>query len=215
MPQVRRSVVVATVMPVVLAAGLFVAGCDHEPSTQAIIAAAAEATDARLQITYPLEGTLFPPESVAPTFVWEDKTGNADRWNVVVRDDTSGDVLRASVDAPRWRPSEESWKQIKRRSAERDAEVIVAGVSHTQRATVLSSARVHIRTSKDEVGDSLFYREVPLPFLTAVQDPSRIRWRFGTIDAESGPPIVLQNLPVCGNCHSFADNGSVLGLDVD
>jgi tetratricopeptide (TPR) repeat protein len=32
---------------------------------------------------------------------------------------------------------------------------------------------------------------------------------------ESGPPIVLQNLPVCGNCHSFADNGSVLGLDVD
>jgi tetratricopeptide (TPR) repeat protein len=32
---------------------------------------------------------------------------------------------------------------------------------------------------------------------------------------EDGPPIVLQNLPVCGNCHSFADNGSVLGLDVD
>ena len=26
---------------------------------------------------------------------------------------------------------------------------------------------------------------------------------------------MLQNLPVCGNCHSFADNGSVLGLDVD
>src|SRR4029453_17798524 len=52
-------------------------------------------------------------------------------------------------------------------------------------------------------------------FLTAVQDPSRIRWRYGTIDQVSGPPIVLQNLPVCGNCHSFADNGSVLGLDVD
>ena len=48
-----------------------------------------------------------------------------------------------------------------------------------------------------------------------MQDPSRIRWRFGTIDTETGPPIVLENLPVCGNCHSFADNGSVLGLDVD
>ena len=45
--------------------------------------------------------------------------------------------------------------------------------------------------------------------------PSRIRWRYGTVDEENGPPIVLQNLPVCGNCHSFADNGSVLGLDVD
>jgi hypothetical protein len=56
---------------------------------------------------------------------------------------------------------------------------------------------------------------VPLPFLSAVQDPSRIRWRFGSVDSEEAPPIVLQNLPVCGNCHSFADNGSVLGLDVD
>ncbi len=80
---------------------------------------------------------------------------------------------------------------------------------------MLSKARVRVRTSKDPVGDALFYREVPLPFLEAVQDPSRIRWRFGTIDQEAGPPIVLQNLPVCGNCHSFADDASVLGMDVD
>jgi len=198
----RRSVVVAAVIPVALAAGLF-------------IAAMADATEARLQITYPLEGTLFPPESVAPTFVWEDKTATVDRWSVVVRDDTGHEVLRDAVDVPRWRPSEESWKQIKQHSSERDAEVIVAGVSQTKDATASSSARVRIRTSKDKVGDSLFYREVPLPFLTAVQDPSRIRWRYGAIDLESGPPIVLQNLPVCGNCHSFADNGSILGLDVD
>jgi hypothetical protein len=218
MPRARRSAVVGAVIPAALAAGLFIAGCDRDPSAQEIIAAApaaADATDARLRITYPLEGTLFPPESVAPTFVWEDRTGHVDRWHVVVRDGTGGDVLKVSVDAPRWRPSEESWRQIKQQSVERDAEVIVAGVNQTKRATVLSSARVHVHTSKDEVGDSLFYREVPLPFLTAVQDPSRIRWRFGTIDSESGPPIVLQNLPVCGNCHSFADNGSILGLDVD
>ena len=215
MPRTHRSVVVAAVIPIGLAAGLLIAGCDRDPGTQEIIAAAADAASTRLQITYPFEGTLFPPEIVAPTFVWEDKTGDVDRWYVVVRDDRGGEVLRDSVDAPRWRPSEERWRQIKQQSAERDAEVIVAGVNHAKQATVLSSARVHIRTSKDEVGDSLFYREVPLPFLTAVQDPSRIRWRYGTVDQESGPPIVLQNLPVCGNCHSFADNGSVLGLDVD
>jgi tetratricopeptide (TPR) repeat protein len=215
MSQARRSVVVAAVSSLVLAAGLAAAGSDRDPGTQATVAAAPDATEARLQITYPLEGTLFPPESVAPTFVWEDETASADRWDVVVRDDAGSEVLRASVDAPRWRPSEEGWKQMKRRSVDRDAEVIVTGVGQTKRATGSSSARVHIRTSKDEVGDSLFYREVPLPFLTAVQDPSRIRWRFGTVDAEAGPPIVLQNLPVCGNCHSFADNGSILGLDVD
>ncbi len=200
MPQARRLFLVATAIAAGLATGLF-------------FAAVADAAETRLQITYPMEGTLFPPESVAPTFVWEDKTGSAGRWDVVVRDDTGGEVLRASVDAPHWRPSEENWEQIKQRSLERDAEVIVEGVSQVKR--VSSSARVHIRTSKDKVGDSLFYREVPLPFLTAVQDPSRIRWRFGTIDEQAGPPIVLQNLPVCGNCHSFADNGSTLGLDVD
>jgi len=209
---------IAAVIPVAVAMSLYIAGCDHDPTRHEIVdaaPAAADTTDARVQITYPLEGTLFPPESVAPTFVWEDKTGNVDRWTVVVRDDTGHDMLQDAVNAPRWRPSEESWTQIKQQSSERDAEVLVAGTGRTAPATVLSSARVHIRTSTDKVGDALFYREVPLPFLTAVQDPSRIRWRFGTIDAESGPPIVLQNLPVCGNCHSFADNGSTLGLDVD
>ncbi len=176
-------------------------------------AAAADAAAAGPHITYPQEGTLFPPESVAPTFLWEDTAQDVRRWDVVVRDAAGREVLQASVDAPRWRPSEDDWKQIKRRSLERDAEVTVTGIGGANQAP--SSARVHIRTSKDEVGDSLFYREVPLPFLKAVQDPSRIRWRYGTIDQEAGPPIVLQNLPVCGNCHSFADNGSTLGLDVD
>ena len=59
----------------------------------------------------------------------------------VVRDDTGADVLRESVDAPRWRPSEERWREVKRRSAERNAEVIVAGVEHTKGATITSSAR--------------------------------------------------------------------------
>jgi tetratricopeptide (TPR) repeat protein len=177
--------------------------------------AAEGAATAAVQITYPQEGTVFPPEIVAPTFLWQDQTSGVEHWTVVVRDDAGVEVLRETVDSPRWRPSEERWRQIKQRSAERDVEISIAGVSAKQAEAVLSSGRVHMRTSQDPVGDSLFYREVPLPFLTAVQDPSRIRWRYGTIDEENGPPIVLQNLPVCGNCHSFADNGSILGLDVD
>lgn len=166
----------------------------------------------RLRITYPQEATLFPPESVAPTFLWEDiAQGAAAGWKIVVRTDGAGTELQFSSDTPRWRPSEETWRQIKQRSVERDAEVTI----ERNGGAAAAATSVRFRTSKDPVGDSLFYREVPLPFLSAVQDPSRIRWRFGTIDAEEGPPIVLQNLPVCGNCHSFADNGTVLGLDVD
>jgi len=210
-----RSFALAIAVPIAFAACLVTGGCRREPSTQAIGDAAADASATRLRITYPLDETIFPPEIVAPTFVWEDATAGADRWYVVVRDGSGSELARDTVDEPRWRPSEEHWKQIKQASVERDAEVLVAGVSRAQPATIESSARVRVRTSTDPVGDSLFYREVPLPFLEAVRDPSRIRWRFGTIDEESGPPIVLHDLPVCGNCHSFADDGSVLGLDVD
>ncbi len=168
----------------------------------------------RLEITYPLDETLFPPEIVAPTFVWNDETEGVTQWEVVLRfGDTAEDVLRFPTAEPRWRPSEADWAAIKRRSEAREAEVAVVGVGSD--ALPASAAIVRIRTSTDPVGDSIFYREVPLPFIKAVQDPSRIRWRFGSIDSEVAPPIVLENLPVCGNCHSFSGNGSVLGLDVD
>ncbi len=167
----------------------------------------------RLEITYPLDETLFPPEIVAPTFVWSDETEGVARWEVLLRFDPASEVLRFPAAEPRWRPSEESWAEIKRRSVDRHAEVAVVGVG--PRAQVASAASVRIRTSTDPVGDSIFYREVPLPFIDAVQDPSRIRWRFGSIDSETGPPVVLDDLPVCGNCHSFSNDGSVLGLDVD
>ncbi len=167
----------------------------------------------RLEIRYPLDETLFPPEIVAPTFVWSDETEGVARWVVLLRFDTREDILRFPTVEPRWRPSQEDWAEIKRRSEARDAEVAIVGVG--PKAEAASSASVRIRTSTDPVGDSIFYREVPLPFIEAVQDPSRIRWRFGAIDSETAPPIVLENLPVCGNCHSFSGNGSVLGLDVD
>lgn len=167
----------------------------------------------QLEIKYPLDESLFPPEIVAPTFVWNDATEGVVGWKVLLRFGGEGDVLRFATTEPSWRPSEADWAEIKRRSTERDAEVAIVGVG--RRDVVASAATVRIRTSTDPVGDSIFYREVPLPFLDVVRDPSRIRWRFGTIDSEESPPIVLENLPVCGNCHSFSRDGSLLGLDVD
>jgi Flp pilus assembly protein TadD/Tol biopolymer transport system component len=171
------------------------------------------AASGQLQIKYPLDDTLFPPEIVAPTFVWSDPTEGVSEWKVLLRFGGEDDELRFATTEPRWRPSESDWAEIKRRSTEGDAEVAILGVSHGE--DVASAATVRIRTSTDPVGDPIFYREVPLPFIDAVRDPSRIRWRFGTVDSEDRPPIVLENLPVCGNCHSFSRDGSVLGLDVD
>ena len=167
----------------------------------------------QLEISYPLDETLFPPEIVAPTFRWRDGTAGVEQWRILLR--LAGDqaLRRYSATEPNWRPSEEDWAEIKQRSTDQDAEVAIVGLGPEGNAN--SAATIRIRTSSDPVGDSIFYREVPLPFISAVQDPSRIRWRFGSIDSEQRPPIVLEDLPVCGNCHSFSGDGGVLGLDVD
>jgi tetratricopeptide (TPR) repeat protein len=194
-----------------LAVALTLSACGRasEPAPLAFPSEAA----GRLEITYPLDQTLFPPEIVAPTFVWSDETEGVTEWRVLLRFAETEEVLRFPTLEPRWRPSGEDWAEIKRRTQERDGEVAILGVDGS--AAPVSAASLRIRTSTDPVGDSIFYREVPLPFIDAVQDPSRIRWRFGAIDSETAPPIVLENLPVCGNCHSFSGDGSVLGLDVD
>ena len=168
----------------------------------------------RLQINYPLDETLFPPDIVAPTFVWSDETPGVTSWAVLLRfGDGDGEVLRYATTERNWRPSEPDWSDIKRRSVAREAEIAIVGLAPDAKAA--SSATVRVRTSTDAVADAIFYREVPLPFLSAVQDPSRIRWRFGSVDSQQQPPIVLEDLPVCGNCHSFSNDGTVLGLDVD
>ena len=186
-------------------------GCQPEAAKEPL-AFPGEASGA-LEITYPLDETLFPPEIVAPTVVWKDETADVTEWRVMLRLAGGEDLLRFATSEPRWRPTEADWDEIKRRSVDQDAELAVVGVD--PQATALSAARVRIRTSTDPVGDSIFYREVPLPFIDAVQDPSRIRWRFGGVDSQQQPPVVLEDLPVCGNCHSFSGDGSVLGLDVD
>ncbi|MCP4004646.1 MAG: tetratricopeptide repeat protein [bacterium] len=152
---------------------------------------------------------------MAPTFLWNDKSKAVDQWFIVVRSSASNEALRFSTRANSWKPPEADWERIKRESRDADAQVVIVGVDDEAPATILSGSSVHIRTSKDEVRDSIFYREVPLPFLEAVQDPSRIRWRFGSVDSQTAPPIVLEDLPVCGNCHSFSSKGKVLGIDVD
>ena len=167
----------------------------------------------QLAIEYPLDETLFPPDIVAPKFIWADATPEVSAWQILVRFQDEEPDLRFSATEASWQPTESEWSQIKTRSIESEATVAVIGTSADGER--LSSNTVNIATSSDPVGDSIFYREVPLPFIEAVQDPSKIRWRFGSVDSLDRPKIVLENLPVCGNCHSFSGDGKTLGLDVD
>jgi len=183
-------------------------------SSQADAAGQDLAEPRQINIVYPLAGALFPPEIAAPTFRWNDDTPGCDAWRIEVRFQ-DGPPLEFQSDSQEWTPADEDWETIKGRSRSGDAVVTVVGVSGTAPDTFLSRGSTSLRTSNDEVGAPIFYREVNLPFRDAVKDPSRIRWRFGEISARQPPPVVLEKLPVCGNCHSFSADGRVLGMDVD
>jgi tetratricopeptide (TPR) repeat protein len=91
----------------------------------------------------------------------------------------------------------------------------VVGVKAGRPVEIVSTASIVIRTSTDAAGAPLFYREVNLPFIDAVTDPSKIRWRFGSISTPQPAPVILTGMPVCGNCHSFPRDGQTLAMDVD
>jgi tetratricopeptide (TPR) repeat protein len=164
---------------------------------------------------YPFAEAVFPPEISAPTFRWEDTDNRAEAWVIRIAFDDGAAPLVFESRSTEWTPSEEDWTSIKKRSVGGAAKVAVIGMRRTRQDNILAVARTVLHTSPDEVGAPIFYREVNLPFIEAVKDPSRIRWRFGTVGAKEKPPIVLENLPVCGNCHSFSKDGSTMGLDVD
>jgi len=185
------------------------------PTAAAVLAAWSAAVQlAPLTIHWPLVETLFPPELPPARFRWEDASG-ADTWAVRLAFADGGPEQTHLVHRTEWTPNHADWAEFLRRSREAPAQVVVVGARSGEQIRVLSAATVRLATSADEVGAPIFYREVNLPFIDAVKDPSAIRWRFGPVSALPRPPVVLEGLPVCGNCHSFSADGTVLGMDVD
>ena len=195
--------------------GLLAISCSQRLPVEQILAGYQEKRSyPELTLRCPQNETLFPPEIVPCTFAWQDAT-KADSWLVLVEFPDALRRLHFVNLRTEWTPKAPEWEEIKEHSREKRAKVTVLGFQRAAPLNLLSRGQISIGTSKDKVGAPLFYREVNLPFLEAVKDPSRIRWRFGTIDSEGPPPVVLEGLPVCGNCHSFSQDGRILGMDVD
>ena len=148
-----------------------------------------DATYSAITIDYPFEGSLFPPDIVAPTFLWHDSNEAADRWLIQVEfgngappiveltagkqkapvidpeaiSETNRDYQRPAyeVSARAWAPAEPAWEAIKSNSVEHPAVITIYGVDGGKRAAV-SKAQVRIMTSRDPVAAPIFYRDVPL-----------------------------------------------------
>ena len=168
---------------------------------------------AALEIQHPIQGAVMPRNMPAPVLLWETNVPGVDAWVAAFKAGSQKWVFEGIQ--PRWRPGETEWRGIKQAARGGAIDLIVAGYGMEHPRQVHARGAIRFTVSSDAVEAPLFYREVNLPFKEAVKDPSHIRWRFGALDQGAPPPIVLQNLPVCGNCHSFSRNGEYLAMDVD
>jgi tetratricopeptide (TPR) repeat protein len=149
------------------------------------------AAPAELRVEYPLEGSIFPPDMIAPTLLWRDGAPRAERWLVDVALDggathlyvlvpglplPTGEVDPVAVAGTNeiyrptpeqaackaWRPAPRVWEAITRRSVETPARLTFHGYAADQPTRALSSGSVRLSTSRDPVGAPVFYRDVPL-----------------------------------------------------
>ena len=183
-----------------------------------------------LEVRHPIAGAIMPRNMPAPVVSWKTNAAGGEEWVVAFKTGGAGvspvKLAQAHQAAPGgrtwwfegvqplWRPEERAWRQIKEAAGTGPIDVIV-GAFEKDNHRLQARGTARFALSRDTVDQPLFYREVNLPFSEAVKDPSKIRWRFGALDRGTLPPVVLENLPVCGNCHSFDRKGEFLAMDVD
>jgi len=171
-----------------------------------------EHTPRGIEMIYPNDGTIFPPEFPAPGFEWKDSTGHSSEWSIFILDDQANVLISSKSNKNKWKPDSKKWEIIKKRSSSGIYSFTAIGTKKDN--SLLPSCKIHFSVSKDSVGADIFYRAVTLPFSYAVKNVHTIEWYIGSIKGGK-PRKMLDNLPVCGNCHSFAKDQPLLAMDVD
>ena len=167
----------------ILAMGLLAGLCKSE-------VAAKDETD-RILIDYPLNGSVFPPDMEAPTFLWRDPAVNADAWTVdvtfangsaVLHVDAKGERMHVGEIDPRcisannklpeltpeqaaahtWKPDVATWTTMKKQAGNGAVTITIRGYASADGRQAVSSGAMQMHVSADPVNAPIFYRDVPL-----------------------------------------------------
>jgi tetratricopeptide (TPR) repeat protein len=140
-------------------------------------------------VDYPSNGSLFPPDMIAPLFQWRDPNASVTAWKITISfADRSRSIevwcrgekfelgaLDTSLvgyvpptltpeqqAAHTWRPDSKLWEKIKKQSVRGAATITITGHISEGPSDPLSRGHVTLQTSTDPVGAPIFYRDVPL-----------------------------------------------------
>lgn len=164
-----------------------------------------------LSILYPFNMTVFPKDMASPAFAWKDGNAKIKKWQVTVRSGGTTIIGKTEVSEKFWKPSEKEWDAIIASGSAKNYTVTVKGSAFWP----ASDASTTFSISNDPVDAAIFFRSVPLPFKFARENMKRIKWYLGDVSRASRPHAMLENMPVCANCHSFSKDGKTIAMDVD
>lgn len=167
-----------------------------------------------IAVQYPGNGTIFPPEIPAPLFTWKDTLLNCNAFRICLSTDSGTNLFTQSMNGSSWRPDSLTWEAIKTSSNFGKINFTIHSEGKASIQASSASGKIDFSFSRDSVSASVFYRAVPLPFSHAIKNVHEIEWYMGSIKGGK-PKKVLDNIPVCANCHSFSKDGSQFAMDVD
>jgi len=145
---------------------------------------------AQITVDYPLNGSIFPPDMAAPTFLWRDPSTAATAWQIDVSFASGDPALHATskgegmqigeIDkrcisntnklpeltpeqaaAHTWKPDAATWAAIEKQAGKGAITLSIRGVEADGKSAV-SEGTMQITVSADPVGAPIFYRDVPL-----------------------------------------------------
>ena len=82
-----------TLVALLLVSLLALSACNGHSATETLLEFPT-APAGKLEITYPLNETLFPLDIVAPTFIWNDQTAQIEQWQILLEKTKSRYVRR-------------------------------------------------------------------------------------------------------------------------
>jgi uncharacterized protein with FMN-binding domain len=165
-----------------------------------------------LNILYPFNNTVLPPEISAQQFTWMPNFKNTGLFKIEIKTN-SNTVYSASVFDTKWQPDSLVWEKMKSISKNNLLEFSVMAKQTTDSINQYIHSKISFSFSPDSVGAPIFYRQVDLPFTYAAHSLNSIEWSLGDISQYQNPRTLLKNINMCGNCHSFSNNGQYFGMD--
>lgn len=165
-----------------------------------------------IKIRFPLSKTVYPADFRAPKFMWDDLNVR-NNWLIIIKVKNTSHAVFVITDKKTWKPDRDLWELIKKETLDNDAEMIIVGFNKND-YSVQAQGVADFKTSRDNVGASIIYRDLPLGLYFNMAHLKNVKMKLIDLSSYDEPKTIIEGINACFNCHSFSADGKRLSLEV-